>query len=451
MTRLIIIGAGKGGAALLELFRNDSNVEVLGVADKNPRAAGMELARALGLPVTADFRELLQSKTADLIIDVTGDAEVAREINQLKHEGIEVVGGNAARFIANFIQARSKAAIIEDQYQLALRELESHADSEFIIGNNPKMKEVAELVRKVAPAPTTVLIRGESGTGKELVARAIHRHSRLTNEPLVTLNCTALSPTLLESELFGYKRGAFTGAFADRKGLFEKAHGGTMFLDEIGDMSLEIQAKLLRTLQTGEIRAVGDMQTKQVSVRIVAATNRDLEKAIREGSFREDLFYRINAFTITLPPLRERIEDIPFLAQYFLQRARAKVNKRVESISPQALSLLRTYSWPGNLRELENIVERAVVLTSSLVIEPEHLPLHVQDLIPFRPQLGFMRSKSEAVAQFEREALSRYLLEADGNVSRAATLAKIPRRTFHRLLAKHKLNGHRGQALVRHV
>jgi len=451
MTRLIIIGAGKGGAALLELFRNDSNVEVLGVADKNPRAAGMELARALGLPVTADFRELLRRKTADLIIDVTGDAEVAREINQLKHEGIEVVGGNAARFIANFIQARSKAALIEDQYQLALRELESHADSEFIIGNNPKMKEVAELVRKVAPAPTTVLIRGESGTGKELVARAIHRHSRLTNEPLVTLNCTALSPTLLESELFGYKRGAFTGAFADRKGLFEKAHGGTMFLDEIGDMSLEIQAKLLRTLQTGEIRAVGDMQTKQVSVRIVAATNRDLEKAIREGSFREDLFYRINAFTITLPPLRERIEDIPFLAQYFLQRARAKVNKRVESISPQALSLLRTYSWPGNLRELENIVERAVVLTSSLVIEPEHLPLHVQDLIPFRPQLGFMRSKSEAVAQFEREALSRYLLEADGNVSRAATLAKIPRRTFHRLLAKHKLNGHRGQALVRHV
>ena len=451
MTRLIIIGAGKGGAALLELFRNDSNVEVLGVADKNPRAAGMELARALGLPVTADFRELLRRKTADLIIDVTGDAEVAREINQLKHEGIEVVGGNAARFIANFIQARSKAALIEDQYQLALRELESHADSEFIIGNNPKMKEVAELVRKVAPAPTTVLIRGESGTGKELVARAIHRQSRLTNEPLVTLNCTALSPTLLESELFGYKRGAFTGAFADRKGLFEKAHGGTMFLDEIGDMSLEIQAKLLRTLQTGEIRAVGDMQTKQVSVRIVAATNRDLEKAIREGSFREDLFYRINAFTITLPPLRERIEDIPFLAQYFLQRARAKVNKRVESISPQALSLLRTYSWPGNLRELENIVERAVVLTSSLVIEPEHLPLHVQDLIPFRPQLGFMRSKSEAVAQFEREALSRYLLEADGNVSRAATLAKIPRRTFHRLLAKHKLNGHRGQALVRHV
>jgi transcriptional regulator with PAS, ATPase and Fis domain len=442
MTRLILIGAGRGGRALLELFHNDGNVEILGVADKDVAAPGLEFARAAGLAVVTDFKALLQTKTADLIIDVTGDAEVAREINQLKREGIEVVGGSAARFIADFIQARSKADTIEHQYQLALRELESRADSEFIIGNNPKMKEIAELIRKVAPAPTTVLIRGESGTGKELVARAIHRQSRLTNQPLITLNCTALSPTLLESELFGYKRGAFTGAFADRKGLFEKAHGGTMFLDEVGDMSLEIQAKLLRTLQTGEIRAVGDMQTRRVSVRIVAATNRDLEKAVREGSFREDLLYRINGFTITLPPLRERIEDIPFLAQYFLQRARAKVNKRVETISPQALSLLRSYSWPGNLRELENIIERAVVLTSSLVIEAEHLPLHVQDLIPFRPQLGFMRSKAQAVGQFEREALSRYLLEAEGNISRAAALAKIPRRTFHRLLAKHKLNGY---------
>jgi len=442
MSRLIIIGAGKGGRALLELFHNDANVEIVGVADKDAAAPGLEFARAAGLAVATDFKQLLRTKAADIIIDVTGDAEVARGINQLKHEGIEVVGGSAARFIADFIQARSKADTIEHHYQLAMRELESRADSEFIIGNNPKMKEIAELIRKVAPGPTTVLIRGESGTGKELVARAIHRQSRLTNQPLITLNCTALSPTLLESELFGYKRGAFTGAFADRKGLFEKAHGGTMFLDEVGDMSLEIQAKLLRTLQTGEIRAVGDMQTKQVSVRIVAATNRDLEKAVREGSFREDLLYRINGFTITLPPLRERMEDIPFLAQYFLQRARAKVNKRVETISPQALSLLRSYSWPGNLRELENIIERAVVLTSSLVIEAEHLPLHVQDLIPFRPQLGFMRSKAQAVAQFERETLSRYLLEAEGNISRAAALAKIPRRTFHRLLAKHKLNGY---------
>jgi len=249
-----------------------------------------------------------------------------------------------------------------------------------------------------------------------------------------------LSPALLESELFGYKRGAFTGAYADRKGLFEKAHGGTMFLDEIGDVSLEIQAKLLRTLQTGEIRAVGDVRTRTVSVRIIAATNQDLERAIREGRFREDLFHRINTFTINLPPLRERIEDMGFLVEHFLQRARANVNKRVDSVSPEALALLRSYSWPGNLRELENIIERAVVLTSSQVVEAEHLPLHVQDASSGKPQLGFKPGKSRAIEQFERQALSGYLLQADGNISRAALLANIPRRTFHRLMAKYKIS-----------
>ena len=424
----------------MELFRKDPTVEIVGVVDKNEEAPGLVLARELGLPVATNYRELLGSEAADLIIDVTGDPDIGREIDELKPQGMEVVGGNAARFIWEFIEARNKTEALEDKYQLAIRELEARGESEFIIGNNPKMKEISELIAKVAPAPTTVLIRGESGTGKELVARAIHRHSALSNQPLVTLNCTALSPTLLESELFGCKRGAFTGAYTDRKGLFEKADGGTMFLDEIGDMSLEIQAKLLRTLQTGEIRAVGDMRTKKVSVRIIGATNQDLERAIREGAFREDLFYRINTFTITLPPLRERIEDIPFLAEFFLQRARAKVNKKVEAVSPQALMLLRNYSWPGNLRELENIIERAVVLASSSVIEAEHLPLHVQDVATFKPQLGFKPSKSQAIERFERQALASYLSEAKGNISRAASLAKIPRRTFHRLMAKYKLS-----------
>ena len=439
MTRIILIGAGTGGKALVELFRKDPAVEIVAVVDKNERAPGLVLARELGLAVTTNYRDLLTSEAADLIIDVTGDPEVSREIYQRKPAGMEFVSGNAARFIWEFVEARNKTEALEDKYQLAIRELEARRENEFIIGNNPKMKEISELIAKVAPTPTTVLIRGESGTGKELVARAIHRHSALSNQPLVTLNCTALSPTLLESELFGYKRGAFTGAYSDRKGLFEKADGGTMFLDEIGDMSLEIQAKLLRTLQTGEIRAVGDMRTRKVSVRIIGATNQDLERAIREGAFREDLFYRINTFTITLPPLRERIEDIPFLAEFFLQRARAKVNKKVDAVSPQAIMLLRNYSWPGNLRELENIIERAVVLTSSSVIEAEHLPIHVQDVIAFKPQLGFKPSKSQAIERFERQALSSYLLEAKGNISRAAMLANIPRRTFHRLLRKHNL------------
>jgi len=424
---------------LLELFHRDPNVEVVGVADRDEGAPGMVLARELGLLATTSYRELLTSKSADLIIDVTGDSQVGRDIYGLKAQGTEVVGGNAARFISQCIAGKDEHEALEDRYQLALRELEAREGNEFIIGSNPKMKEISELIAKVAPTPTTVLIRGESGTGKELVARAIHRHSTLSQQPLVTLNCTALPPTLLESELFGYKRGAFTGAYSDRKGLFEKAHGGTMFLDEIGDMSLETQGKLLRTLQTGEIRAVGDLHTKTVSVRIITATNRDLERAIREAAFREDLFYRINTFTITLPPLRERIEDIGFLAEYFLQRARAKVNKRVDSVSPQALALLRNYAWPGNLRELENIIERAVVLASSELIEAENLPLHVQDVVAFEPQLGFMPSKAQAIARFERQALSKYLNEAGGNVTKAARLAKIPRRTFHRLLAKYRI------------
>jgi len=440
MTRITLIGAGKGGKALLELFHKDPTVEIAGVSDKEAGAPGLVLARELGIRVSADYRELLTGEEGGLIIDVTGNPDVGREIYELKPEGMEIVGGNAARFIWEFIEARKKAEALEDKYRLALRELEARTDSEFIVGSNPKMKEVSELIAKVAPTPTTVLIRGESGTGKELVARAIHRHSGLSNQPLVTLNCTALSPALLESELFGYKRGAFTGAYADRKGLFEKADGGTMFLDEIGDMTLETQAKLLRTLQTGEIRAVGDMQTRKVSVRIIGATHQDLEKAIRGGTFREDLFYRINTFTITLPPLRERIEDIPFLAEYFLQRARAKVNKHVDSLSGRALILLKNYSWPGNLRELENIIERAVVLTSSSVIEAVHLPLHVQDVVAFKPQLGFKASKSRVIEQFERQALSSYLFEAKGNISRAASLAKIPRRTFHRLMAKYRLS-----------
>lgn len=406
MTRIIILGAGTGGKALVELFHKDPTVEIVAVVDKQERAPGLVLARELGLRVATNYRKVIVTEAADLIIDVTGDPEVAQEIYQRKPATTELVGGNAARFIWNLIAARKQAEAIEDKYQLALRELEAREERDFIVGTNPKMKEISDLIAKVAPTPTTVLIRGESGTGKELVARAIHRRSTLKNQPLMTLNCTALSPTLLESELFGYKRGAFTGAYADRTGLFEKAHGGTMFLDEIGDMSLEIQAKLLRTLQTGEIRAVGDIRTKTVAVRIIAATNRNLEQAIREGAFREDLLYRINTFTITLPPLRERIEDIPFLAEYFLQRACAKVNKRVESVSPRAVELLRSYSWPGNLRELENIIERAVVLTSSQSIETEHLPLHVQDFASGKAQLGFRQSKSRTVEQFERQALS---------------------------------------------
>ena len=310
------------------------------------------------------------------------------------------------------------------------------------MGQNPKMREVAELIARVAPTPTTVLVRGESGTGKELAARAIHKYSPLRDKPLLTVNCTAITPTLMESELFGHRRGAFTGAVADKAGLFEKADGGTIFLDEIGDMPIEMQGKLLRVLQAGEIKPVGDVVTRRVRVRVIAATNRDLEQAMQRGEFREDLFYRFNTFTITLPPLRDRLEDLPVLAYHFLRKAEAKVNKKVQRISNDALELFKRYAWPGNLRELENTVERAVVLAAGGAVEPAHLPLHMQGApaLGISTEEGLLASKTRLVHEFERQAVARLLTESGGNVSIAAKLARITRRNFHHLLAKHRIN-----------
>ena len=407
MTKVAIIGAGKGGRALLEMFAGDPTVTILGVADVNPWAPGLELARRLNIPVATDLRGLIADPRLDLIIDVTGSPEVQRTILELKPPTTEVMGGASARFMWDLLAERKRSEELEDRYSLMLRELQAQAEGDFIIGQNPKMKDVAQLIVRVAATPTTVLILGESGTGKELVARAIHRYSNLRDKPLITVNCTALAPTLLESELFGHKRGAFTGAVADKPGLFEKADGGTIFLDEVGDMPPEMQSRLLRVLQTGESKPVGDVVTRKVRVRVIAATNRALEKALATGEFREDLFYRFNAFTITLPPLRERTEDIPVLAHHFLRKAEAKVNKKVDRFTPEALDLLKRYPWPGNLRELENIIERAVVLATSRQIEVALLPLHLQENapVPMRAGESFLEAKERAVARVEREAI----------------------------------------------
>jgi len=442
MTRVVIIGAGKGGRALLEMFTGDSTVSIVGIADLNPWAPGLELARRLNIPVASDLKALIADASVDLIIDVTGNAEVQRTILQAKPPGAEVMGGASAKFMWDLLAERKRSEELEDRYSLMLRELQAQAEGDFIIGQNPKMKEIAEQIARVAPTPTTVLIRGESGTGKELVARAIHRYSHLRDKPLITVNCTALTPTLMESELFGHKRGAFTGAMTDKVGLFEKADGGTIFLDEVGDMPVEMQGKLLRVLQAGESKPVGDVVTRRVRVRVIAATNRDLEKALVAGEFRQDLFYRFNTFTITLPPLRERAEDIPVLAHHFLRTAEAKVNKKVDRFSPEALDLMKRYTWPGNLRELENSIERAVVLASGRQIEVSYLPFHPRESSPIGVTTAerFLEGKARVVALFEREAVARFLTEAKGNISLAAQKAGITRRNFHRLLSKYTLN-----------
>jgi transcriptional regulator with GAF, ATPase, and Fis domain len=441
MTKIVIVGAGKGGRALLEMFRGDPTVKILGIADVNPWAPGLELARRLSIPVATDLKELIADPRLDLIIDVTGNAEVQRAILAFKPPQTEVMGGASAKFMWDLLDERKRSEELEDRYSLMLRELEAQAAGDFIIGQNPKMKEIAEQIARVAPTPTTVLIRGESGTGKELVARAIHRYSNLRDKPLITVNCTALTPTLMESELFGHKRGAFTGAVTDKVGLFEKADGGTIFLDEVGDMPVEMQGKLLRVLQAGESKPVGDVVTRRVRVRVIAATNRDLERALVAGEFRQDLFYRFNTFTITLPPLRERAEDIPVLAHHFLRKAEAKVNKKVDRFSPEAMDLMKRYAWPGNLRELENSIERAVVLAPGRQIDTEHLPFHRQESkqIDVTTAESFAQGKARVVAMFEREAIVRFLTEARGNISLAAQKSGVTRRNFHRLLSKYKL------------
>src|SRR5579864_3781630 len=254
------------------------------------------------------------------------------------------------------------------------RELRRLTGLDNIIGQSPKMREIFDMIQTVAPQTSRVLITGESGTGKELVARAIHENSQRAQAPFITINCGAFPETLLESELFGYMKGAFTGAAENRQGLFQAAHGGTLFMDEIGNMSLTMQVRLYRVLQEGKVRPVGSNEETDVDVRIIAATNKNFEKEIAEGRFREDLYYRLSVIPIQLPSLQERREDIPLLARHFLERFRKSMEKPIEGISPEAMRHLESYDWPGNVRELENTMERAVALESGSEISLRVLP-----------------------------------------------------------------------------
>ena len=337
---------------------------------------------------------------------------------------------------------------LEQKYDLARRALDQEYQGTKIIGNDPRTEGVLHLIQQVGPTPTSVLIRGESGTGKELTARSIHEVSQRADKPLVTVNCTTLTDSLLESELFGHKKGSFTGAVGDKKGLFEAADGGTIFLDEIGDITPKLQAELLRVLDSGEIKPVGSNSTKRVDVRIIAATNKPLEEGISNGWFREDLFYRINVFTITLPPLRNRLGSIPQLVDNFLNLSARRLNKTIHKIDQQALEALTCYHWPGNIRELQNIIERAVVLSPDQVIRLEQLPVVFGELL--RKQLsggsplaeaGLRKQRDQQIGKVESELIGHYLHEAGGNVSAAARLANIPRRTFYRMLERHNIDG----------
>lgn len=337
--------------------------------------------------------------------------------------------------------------ILSQKYELAKHALFQEFGEVAIVGRDAHTIELLNLIRQVGPTPTTVLIRGESGTGKELTARAIHQMSQRTDKTLVTLNCTTLSDSLMESELFGHKKGAFTGAVADKRGLFEAANGGTIFLDEIGDITPKLQAELLRVLDSGEIRPVGGNSIKKVDVRLIAATNKNLEQGVKEGWFREDLFYRLNVFSITTPPLRNRLDSLEDLVEQFLRSTSKRVNKTITSIDRRAIEAMRQYPWPGNIRELQNIIERAAVLTQDNCIHLENLPVVFTELIATRhddpnlPPASFRSMLDKQMNLVEKGLLKSYLAEAGGNISEAARAAQLPRRSLYRLLDRHQLKG----------
>lgn len=309
----------------------------------------------------------------------------------------------------------------------------SHSNISTIIGNSSSIQEVFKVIAKIAQSPSTVLVWGESGTGKELVAYEIHRHSKRANKPFVKINCAAIPSTLIESELFGYERGAFTGAVGSKPGRFELAHEGTLFLDEVAEMPLEMQVKLLRVLQEQEFERVGGVNTIKVDVRIITATNKDLEAEVKAGKFREDLFYRLNVVPIHLPPLRERREDIDALVRYFLMQFNEKLKKGVTGLTPETLQALRSYAWPGNIRQLENVLERMILMCDGSVLTNADLPDEIEAVAVGKRENGEEPASLKQIVRkqtqsLERDLIEKALEETGGNVTRAAEKLGLSRK-----------------------
>ena len=323
----------------------------------------------------------------------------------------------------------------------ALREqLVDVAGFEGVIGTSPATRKVIQTARQVAPSDIPVLIQGESGTGKELIARAIHNNSRRRKARLVALNCAGFSPTILEDELFGHVRGAFTDARADRPGRFEHANGGTLFLDEIGDMPQEMQAKLLRVLENGEVVRLGSNEPIRVDVRLVSATNKDLDQMVADKQFREDLYFRIKGATIQIPPLRERREDIPLLIHYFLQQAAEKYAKPIEGLEPQVQQVLMSYGWPGNVRQLKSVIENMVVMCSRAKLDMDSLPDNIRPKTGVESSVGGMNNLvGISLTQAEKELIRNTLKLVNGNREQAAKILGIGERTLYRKIKEYDL------------
>jgi DNA-binding NtrC family response regulator len=340
------------------------------------------------------------------------------------------------------VQNLARLRMLEIENQALRKEVRKKYNFDKIIGKTPIMTELFQRVEAVAPTPSTVLIRGENGTGKELIAHAIHYNSTRAKGPLVKVNCGVLSEGVLESELFGHVKGAFTGAHRDKMGRFEMAHGGTIFLDEIGDISLNMQVKLLRVIQEKEFERVGGNETIKVDVRIIAATNRNLEEAIAEKKFREDLYYRLNVIPIVVPPLRERKDDIPLLVDHFIKKFNTDFNKSIQGVDEEALQALMAYDWPGNIRELENVLERAIVLSRSDLLTVKDFPETIGVQKRQNNHFSYVEGQqlNELVEEFEKTIIEQALEKYNGNKLRTAEKLGIHRSTFMSKLKKYGIN-----------
>jgi two-component system NtrC family response regulator len=404
-----------------------------------------------------EILETLRTRFPDLVpVVITGYATISSAVETMKLGAFDYL---PKPFTPDEMAAVAKRAWEKRQRLLEMRAIaqgDSLPSFGGIVGKSPKIQEIFRMIRKVAPTSSTVLIVGETGTGKELVARAIHAFSPRGEHRFCAVDCGTLSVELLESELFGHVKGAFTGAVSNKQGIFEAADQGTVFLDEICNINLEIQGKLLRFIQEREFLPVGGTETRRVDIRLVFATNRDLEKMVAEGTFREDLYYRLYVYPIQLPPLRERREDIAVLAYHLLAKTQAQSGKKISSISEAALKLLEQYDWPGNVRQLESTLERAVIVCDGTVIEPHHLPMAVtrgglpepypvpqnnQEFLALKKKL-----REQAISELEREFVLDALQRNDWNVTKAALEVNIQRPNFQALMRKHGIRSGHGEA-----
>lgn len=429
------VETAEDGAQALEIL-HEHHIDMVITDLRMPKVDGMELLR----------RTLAMDPEMPVVI-VTAHGTVDNAVEALKTGAFDYITKpfdqtEVRTIVKKALRTRDLAAT-----EATRAEQDGSDETRYgIIGRGTGMRDLYAVLDRVADTPTTVLITGESGTGKELVARALHENSSRRDKPFIKVNCAAIPRDLMESELFGYERGAFTGAVGSKPGRFELASGGTLFLDEIGSIPIEMQVKLLRALQESEFERVGGIKTIRVDVRLVAATNSDLRKEIETGTFRDDLYYRLNVIPIRLPPLRERTEDIPLLAAHFLQKFNLRLNKTLQGISEDAEAILMNYPWHGNIRELENVIERAVLFADGTAIEVADIPDEVREqLVAARPPratiapataVGDEQSASEglkervkaAMTRLERELIQRALDQTTGNVTHAARLLKISRK-----------------------